>query len=485
MNERSKLLQVDFTRSSTHYVYHFIIYTVFFLTLCISFFPNKTSDIINHFSTINVSDPFHSPHETGYIKIPTKNEDYYFYWYSESQNDPKSDPLVLWLSGGPGFSSMVALFLENGPWILKNNIFTRNLFAWNNAANVIWLDQPTNVGFSYTKDTENDVDRNETMIGQSIYYFLQEFMKKHPELRHRSFFIAGESYAGHYIPAVTHYIFNQPPIGSITSKTLPLNLKGISIGNGYIDTIIHTQHIFDIVNNAYNVTLLNKTQLIQAQASQKECIKRIRACLEDPTLLTATRRYCAVNVLSVLAHSGRNMYDLRLPSKLLNNATKPIGYFDFSSLAAFLNKPETRQAINVNYKQIPQWRYTNPQIANDFAASLQFFQSSMEFITELLNRTSVRVLLYAGDTDLVCNWNVVQAVAIKLQWYGQRGFQQAKLYPLLLSKSNTVEVGRVQSFDRLTLIRVFNAGHMVPADQPAVAASIFERFVRNESNASS
>nr|CCA14479.1 serine protease family S10 putative [Albugo laibachii Nc14] len=475
MNERSKLLQVDNAHSSTRRVIYCVTFTIFLLALCTPFYPNKTSDVINRFSTSNISCPFRSYHETGYIKLTNKNDDYYFYWYSESRNDPKIAPLVLWLSGGPGFSSMVALFLENGPCTLENNTLRHNPFAWNNAANVIWLDQPTNVGFSYSNDIINDVDHNETVVGESIYYFLQGFMEKHPELRHRSFFITGESYGGHYIPAVTHYILTQQSIGLY--KTLPLNLEGISIGNGYIDTITHTQHIFDIVENDYNVTLLHKTQLIQAEKAQKECIKQIRTCLKNPTLLFQTRRYCAVHVLSVLTHSGRNMYDLRLPSKGVNSTAN--AYADFSSLTAFLNGPETRQFINVTYTQTPEWKYSDPQVASDFAASLQFFQSAMESITELLNQTTVRVLLYAGDTDLVCNWNVVQAVAMKLQWYGQRDFQKAPSYPLRLSSSK--EVGRVRSFDRLTLIRVFNAGHMVPADQPEVASTILNRFLRNES----
>jgi len=66
-----------------------------------------------------------------------------FYWHFESRSDPSTDPLVIWLSGGPGSSSLVNLFLENGPFsILDDLTLIKNIYSWNNKANLVFVDQP-------------------------------------------------------------------------------------------------------------------------------------------------------------------------------------------------------------------------------------------------------------------------------------------------------------------------------------------------------
>jgi len=97
----------------------------------------------------------------------------------EAQNNPADAPLVIWLTGGPGCSSTLALLSENGPCRVNadGKTTTPNDFSWNNNANVLWLDQPAGVGFSY--GTEND--DNEEMIAEDAYYFVQSFLQSHPE----------------------------------------------------------------------------------------------------------------------------------------------------------------------------------------------------------------------------------------------------------------------------------------------------------------
>ena len=86
--------------------------------------------------------------DAGYIDVgDSKN---LFYWMFESRNDPSTDPVLLWMSGGPGCSSQLALFGENGPYIVEDDLsLTLNPQSWNNNATVIWVDQPVGTGFSY------------------------------------------------------------------------------------------------------------------------------------------------------------------------------------------------------------------------------------------------------------------------------------------------------------------------------------------------
>lgn len=171
--------------------------------------------------------------EAGYIKLPNKQDDQYFYWFFESRKAPATDPLVLWLSGGPGVSSLMTLLSENGPCFVKEDLSTElNPNSWNSEANVIWLDQPTNVGYSIGSPA--DVDHDEKDIQENIFWFLQGFMDKYPEFEDRPLFLAGESYAGHYIPAAAHKIHRE----NRAEKTRRLNLKGIAIGNGLVNTVV-------------------------------------------------------------------------------------------------------------------------------------------------------------------------------------------------------------------------------------------------------
>ena len=108
----------------------------------------------------------------------------------------------MWLTGGPGCSSTLALLTENGPCkVNEDGTGTiKNDFSWTESAHVLWLDQPAGVGFSYGSET----DTNEQMVAEDAYYFLQAFFQTYPQYQENPLFIVGESYGGHYAPAIAH-----------------------------------------------------------------------------------------------------------------------------------------------------------------------------------------------------------------------------------------------------------------------------------------
>lgn len=179
-------------------------------------------------------------HDIGYIKLLNKVDTHYFFWYFESRSaHPETDPLVLWLSGGA--SSIYAALAENGPCHVNPDLTTEpNEYAWNTYANVIWLDQPTSQGFSY--GPSEDTVHNSTEAAENVYWFLREFLeKKHPELQGREFFIAGESYGGHYVPTTAHNIWKKNQALSDNSSSAFINLQGIAIGNGMVNPVIQVR----------------------------------------------------------------------------------------------------------------------------------------------------------------------------------------------------------------------------------------------------
>ena len=209
---------------------------------------------------------------SGYFKLRTHTttEANYFYWFFESRSAPATDPVVLWMTGGPGCSSEVALFGENGPCSVNpgGNGTILNGASWNTKANLLYIDQPAGTGFSYGLG----MDHNEAGVAPDMYDFLQQFFAAHPgacrdatplssapsssapspspsphaaalpslaEYVKNDFYTFGESYAGHYVPAVSHEVWKN-------NKALPagatlINLKGVGLGNGLTEPSIQVR----------------------------------------------------------------------------------------------------------------------------------------------------------------------------------------------------------------------------------------------------
>lgn len=113
---------------------------------------------------------------SGYFSAGGNKE--YFYWFFESRSSPTTDPLTMWLSGGPGCSSMLALFAENGPCKVTSDGTgtTKNAFSWNTKSNLMYVDQPPGTGFS--TGTE---DSGEDGVATDMYHFMQAFMSAYSQ----------------------------------------------------------------------------------------------------------------------------------------------------------------------------------------------------------------------------------------------------------------------------------------------------------------
>ncbi|KAA8517336.1 hypothetical protein F0562_017658 [Nyssa sinensis] len=163
----------------------------------------------------------------GYITIDEKEKRALFYYFVEAETHPTSKPLVLWLNGGPGCSSLgVGAFSEHGPFKPRGDVLLKNYYSWNQEANMLYLESPAGVGFSYSANKSFYALVNDKITAQDNLVFLKHWFDKFPEYKNRDFFITGESYAGHYVPQLAHLI--------IQSK-VKFNLKGIAIGNPLLE----------------------------------------------------------------------------------------------------------------------------------------------------------------------------------------------------------------------------------------------------------
>ncbi|KAE9467606.1 hypothetical protein C3L33_00486, partial [Rhododendron williamsianum] len=167
---------------------------------------------------------------SGYVTVDDKKQKSLFYYFVEAEVDPVSKPLVLWLNGGPGCSSLgVGAFSENGPFKPNGQVLVRNEYSWNKEANMLYLETPVGVGFSYATDSSSYEAVNDEVTARDNLVFLQRWLLKFPQYSHRDFFITGESYAGHYIPQLAKLMieFNQ--------KEKLFNLKGVALGNPVLE----------------------------------------------------------------------------------------------------------------------------------------------------------------------------------------------------------------------------------------------------------
>ena len=161
---------------------------------------------------------------SGYYEVEQGNN--LFYWFFESRNDPNHDPIILWLNGGPGCSSLQGLFFELGPSKVDENlVLHHNPYSWNNNASVIFLDQPVNVGYSFSQNTVATT----IAAARDVYNFLNLFFTGHPQYKNLDFHVASESYGGHFGSQIGKEI--------IFHGDRPFNFKSVMIGNGMIDPL--------------------------------------------------------------------------------------------------------------------------------------------------------------------------------------------------------------------------------------------------------
>ena len=176
------------------------------------------------------SDAFRSARYSGFLKGSDATR-HISYFFVESEGDPASDPVVLWLNGGPGCSSFIGLWLEQGPLTMGGDgLITENAGRWNAHASVLFIESPPGVGFSYIDGAKLPYVANDTTTSADSLGALQDFFASYPAFASRPLWLSGESYAGIYVPWLAQAIL------ASGDARLVGQLKGILVGNGALKT---------------------------------------------------------------------------------------------------------------------------------------------------------------------------------------------------------------------------------------------------------
>lgn len=185
---------------------------------------------------------------SGYLTVDKAFDSNLFFWFFPAATNYSEVPVILWLQGGPGSPSMYGLFNENGPLKLeKDKIAIRNV-SWTSTHSVLYIDNPVGTGFSFTN---GGYAQNQTKVGEDLYQALKQFFLLFPDLQRNDFFVSGESYAGKYVPAVSHTIHKHNQ-----NSKFKINLKGLAIGNGLCDP----EHQLEYGKYLYQIGLIDSQQ---------------------------------------------------------------------------------------------------------------------------------------------------------------------------------------------------------------------------------
>jgi len=392
---------------------------------------------------------------SGYLDVD--DDKHFFFWFFESRNDPKNDPVVLWLNGGPGCSSMTGLFLELGPSFIDetvNPVF--NPSSWNSNSSVIFLDQPVNVGYSYSESST----KTTAAAAEDVYAFLTLFFEKFPKYSKQDFHIAGESYAGHYIPSFAAKILEH--------EDRNINLKSVLIGNGLTDGLTQYKYYAPMAcgQGGYDA-VLSDSECSKMEADYPRCASLIQGCYDSQSVWRCVPAsiYCNNAMMGPYQRTGLNVYDIRSQCEDTSNLCyKEMGY-----IQSFMNQKKVMDAVGA---EVESFESCNFDVNRDFLFNGDWMLPFHTFVPEILKK--IPILIYAGDADFICNWLGNQGWTNALEWHGKKGFCNEELGPY---KMGDKEVGQIQSFGNFTFLRLYQGGHMVPHDQPEASLFMFNEWL--------
>jgi len=385
---------------------------------------------------------------SGFLTVDKQNYGNMFFWFFPAEENPETAPVVIWLQGGPGGSSMFGLLKLHGPILTtvdSNGDLTgvaKNPYSWGRKHNMIYIDNPVGAGYSHS----NRMPTTQKEVTDNLYEFLQQWFTLFPSYQSNPFYSFGESYAGKFVPSLTKRIHE---MNMKEDVKITINQVGMGIGDGFMSPY----HNGQFGNFFYQVGLLDEPQReysLQMEAQMQRQIDQ-------------GQMYEAWNTWNSVLSYGLNKMDCGYYYNIAQCDPDPTedNYEDFC------NWPSTRDAPHVGSLSFPNegdvyWSMINV-----------FMETGMHDVEYCLDN-DIRTLIYDGNFDIICNHSGILDMIADMQWKGKSDYDKAarKVYYY----SNNDVVGYLKKAQALDLLLVRNAGHMVPLSQPAYAQQMIEDF---------
>jgi len=411
----------------------------------------------------------------GHVDIPSAGnsgaENHLFYWFFESQTcspnvavDDQRDlisgtPLIIWLNGGPGASSLVGLFLENGPFSMGDDaagtVSVRSE-SWNQEAHLLYWDQPVGTGYSYSDIQEYVQD--EEALSQMFWEGLQGFFELHPEYAECPLYLCGESYAGKYVPAIAKRIDERNR--ETPGHRIRLNLQGVSVGNGWITPEVSVRALIDY---AYTTGFVGRRQREDLYGRYAEFQEALHS--RPPQFETATKLGNALVERTLALGGGFDLYDVRRWDDLPFGALRP--YFLSPAVKAALHVPDE-----------VTWEFSDNEGPVAEALVRDNMADCSQLYAELLDK-EYRMLLYTGNFDTACGYRSTEEILSDLtKWGGGQEDENWLDAPRRVWKQAQGDPkGFVRQYRNLTQVSVPDSGHEVPAFQPRICREMIYNWI--------
>ncbi|KAK1425307.1 hypothetical protein QVD17_20658 [Tagetes erecta] len=412
--------------------------------------------------------------ETGYIGVGENEEVQLFYYFVQSQNNPEEDPLIYYISGGPGCSALFAFLYELGPLRInvdngpKNATLALNEYAWTKMANIIFVDIPAGTGFSYAKTRKGWIS-SDSILADQAYEFMRKFLINHPKFLKNPLYIGGISYMGLLTPVITMKVYE----GNERGEQPTLNIQGYIL-------VSPLTHKFMDFNSRFEFA--HRMALISDDIYESA----IKNCRGNYVNIDTANSLCAQSLQRYKKSTERITIDNILePFCDESNYVPSCQDYTTEAIEIWANSDVAQHALNISKGTIGEWEMLNTtmhyaQGKNDtFCYAYDIF-SSLPYHKKLTTKTC-RALIYSGDHDMTFPYVGVE------QWIGSLGTRvEVPWAPYYVdAQVGGYETTYAKNDFSLTFATVKGAGHLVPAYKPRESMDVIERWLASKTDSNS
>nr|XP_015212615.1 PREDICTED: probable serine carboxypeptidase CPVL isoform X2 [Lepisosteus oculatus] len=392
---------------------------------------------------------------SGYLTVNKTYNSNLFFWFFPAKVSPETAPVLLWLQGGPGGTSMFGLFVEHGPYVVYKNLTVGiRSFPWTDKYSMLYIDNPVGTGFSFTDD-DKGFARNQDDVGRDLYSALTQFFQIYWEYQKNDFYATGESYAGKYVPAIGYYIHTHNP-----SAKVKINFKGVMIGDGLCDPEMmlggYAEFLYQtgIVDEMQKQFVQQQTDLGVSYIQQQKWVK-------------------AFEVFDILLNGDTIPY----PS-FYENVTGCKNYFNFLQcqepedqgyFSQFLSLIEVRTSIHVGNLTFHDGSEVEKHLLQDVMKTIK------PWLAVLMD--NYRVLMYSGQLDVIVAAPLTERFLPTVPWSKVEDYKKAARFYWKVRPGDREVAGYVRQVGDFCQVIVRGGGHILPYDQPERSFDMIDRFL--------
>ncbi|KAI3731818.1 hypothetical protein L1987_63008 [Smallanthus sonchifolius] len=413
--------------------------------------------------------------ETGYVGVGKREEVNLFYYFVESQRNPQQDPLLLYLTGGPGTSAILPFFYQIGPLQFEYTNASRsdvklevNPYSWTKTANIIFIDLPVGTGFSYAKTWNQSSRNSDSLVVTHAYDFIRKWLMDHPTFLKNPLYITGISYMGLIIPRVVSKIYD----GNERGVRPELNIKGFLIANPLTDKFIDFNSRTEF---AYRAGLVEDELFEPAKENCGD--KYIYVDPNNTLCLNSLRpiKECLdrVNVNHIL----EPLCDTQDPKLICRDSI-------YSYSNTWANKKSVRQALHIREGTVDKFQLTNTSIRALFGKPDTIYYShdifsSLSYYKQLATK-NCHALIINGDHDMTFPYVGTKQWINSLKLRVQSPWQPWFIRNQVVGYEKTYSEGKYS----LKYATIKGAGHSIAIYKPEESMVVVERWLASHTNSS-